>query len=515
MSGEAGGAAAPRTHWVEVDAYDRAAFAALSASSPAYQALLASGGRLLPHFDGFVLDLYALCYKLNIVLHPAPAVSPGATFFRVLLDELRDAPALEALRQQTVLDERVAGLAALLLGEALLELLKSERVLTRAEMLDLWNLEQRAGEIAERGEHAETAAALAAERAGQGGEKQLQELRQRLERENAAARRHLEQQSRRVAQVLGDSAARRQPRVAAQLARTLADLETARDDAEQWSTQFGGGHQSSPAAQLELGHQLARNPKLKRLAQLVGRMRESARRLRRTLYERADHEVFAVGLAADLSRLLPPELLSLRHPTLRRDFRRRLLDGELQVYALRAREQRGHGPMIVCLDGSSSMAGDKEIWAKAVTLTLLDIAARQRRRFRSICFASAETPLQMLELNPRQRSAPELSQVFALAEYFPGGGTDFQKPLDAALACLRADRRRRGDVVFITDGECRVDPAWLRAFQRDKARLGFTVFSVLIDVGPSSLAAVAAFSDHVTSVRQLTDDATREIFLKV
>ena len=505
-----------RQHWIEVDAYDRAAFARLSADSAALRGLLASGGKLLPHFDGFLLDLYALCYKLNIVLHPAETVTPGATFFRVLIDELRGAAALESLRRQTVLDEHVAGLGALLLGEALLELLKSERVLTRAEMLDLWSLEQQAAEIAERREHAEAAEALAAERAGQSGEKQLGELRQRLERENRNAEGHLERQSRRVAQALSDAAARRQPRVAAQLERALADLETARDEAEQWSTQFGGGgHQSSPAAQIDLGRQLARNPKLKRMAQLVGRMRESARALRRTLYERNSAEVFATGQGADLSRLLPPELLSLRHPLLRRDFRRRLLDGELQVYELRAREQRGRGPMVVCLDGSSSMAGDKEIWAKAVTLTLLDIAARQRRRFRSICFSSAETPLQVLELNARQRSTPELSQVFALAEYFPGGGTDFHKPLDAALDCLRADKRRRGDVVFITDGECRVDPDWLRAFQREKARLGFTVFSVLIDVGPSSLPAVTGFSDHVTSVRQLTDDATRDVFLKV
>src|SRR6185295_8006624 len=178
--------AVTRTHWVEVDAYDRAAFANLCADSAALQALLASGGKLLPHFDGFLLDLYALCYKLNIVLHPPEAVTPGATFFRVLIDELRGAAALETLRQQTVLDERVAGLAALLLGESMLELLKSERALTRAEMLDLWNLEQQAEEIAERGEQADVAGELAAERAGQSGEKQLGELRQRLERENAA-----------------------------------------------------------------------------------------------------------------------------------------------------------------------------------------------------------------------------------------------------------------------------------------------------------------------------------------
>ena len=121
----------------------------------------------------------------------------------------------------------------------------------------------------------------------------------------------------------------------------------------------------------------------------------------------------------------------------------------------------------------------------------------------------------MLDLNPRQRSAPDMHQVFTLAEYFPGGGTDFQKPLGAALDCLRRARRTRGDIVFITDGECRVDPEWLREFKREKDRLGFSLFSVLIDVGASSLGALKDFSDHITSVRQLTSEATREIFLKV
>jgi uncharacterized protein with von Willebrand factor type A (vWA) domain len=74
--------------------------------------------------------------------------------------------------------------------------------------------------------------------------------------------------------------------------------------------------------------------------------------------------VFAIGLGSKLSRLLPPELLSRRHPVLRRDFARRLVDGELLVYALRARDQKGRGPRVVCLDGSASMARDKEIWSQ-------------------------------------------------------------------------------------------------------------------------------------------------------
>jgi uncharacterized protein with von Willebrand factor type A (vWA) domain len=161
------------------------------------------------------------------------------------------------------------------------------------------------------------------------------------------------------------------------------------------------------------------------------------------------------------------------------------------------------------------MAGDKEVWSKAVTLTLLDIASRQRRRFRSICFSSPDTPLQILDLNRRQPYAADMRRVFELAEYFPGGGTDFQKPLTAALECLRRSRQKRGDIVFITDGECRVDPEWLREFKREKDKLGFSLFSVLIDVGPSSLGALKDFSDHITSVSQLTSEATRDIFLKV
>ena len=100
-----------------------------------------------------------------------------------------------------------------------------------------------------------------------------------------------------------------------------------------------------------------------------------------------------------------------------------------------------------------------------------------------------------------------------VAEYFPGGGTDFETPLDAAVATLAETRYRRGDVVLITDGECRVSPAWLERFRREKKRLGFSLFSVLIDVGPASAATLAELSDRVTSVSQLNDAAARELFV--
>ena len=206
--------------------------------------------------------------------------------------------------------------------------------------------------------------------------------------------------------------------------------------------------------------------------------------------------------------------MTLHHPVLRKDFHRRYLDQQLLQYSLRGIEEKGKGPMIVCLDGSSSMAGEKEIWSKAVTLTLVDIARRQRRLFRSICFSSADTPLQVLDMNPRDRYELEAKHVMDLAEYFPGGGTDFQRPLDAALECLQQARFKKGDIVFITDGECQVSPEWAEEFRREKERLGFSLFSILIDVGSGSLETLKEFSDRITTIHQLTGEEATDIFVK-
>jgi len=107
-----------------------------------------------------------------------------------------------------------------------------------------------------------------------------------------------------------------------------------------------------------------------------------------------------------------------------------------------------------------------------------------------------------------------MERVMDLAEFFPGGGTDFEKPLDAALECLKKSRYKKGDIVFITDGECQVSGDWAEGFCKEKERLGFSLFSILIDVGPSSLGTLKEFSDRITTIKQLTGDEVKDIFLK-
>ena len=523
-------------HWVESDSYDRTVYEQLRAASPSLQRLEESGASLLPHFRALLRDLFCALFKYNVVFFKADEVLPSAAVNRELLTALHGGELANLLREATVLDEGQAGLATVLLGEGALRLLKSEKTLTRRDLLDVWNVEKQEVLVQERIDEAQNAKELAedaTEDVSQEAQEMLEQTAERMASQARAEDTRLQRLAKQLNQDLSRVQQETHNRFLKEAIAVAQNLDDATQEAESWGLAVGGGHQSSPGRQIELGKRLAGNDKLKKLAAMVGRMKHHALALRRKNFERTNDEVFEVGIGAELSRLLPHELLSLQHPVLRQDFIRRFVDNELLQYDLRGVEAQGKGPLIVCLDGSSSMQGDKEVWAKALTLTLLEIARRERRRFRAICFSSADAPLYSVDLNTRVRYEADMDKVLELAEYFPGGGTDFEKPLDAALDCIKAgtcpasarqgrtrsrfqkSRFQRGDIVFITDGECRVHADWADRFATEKNALGFSLFSILIDIGTSSLGSLKPFSDKITTVSQLTSKEARDVFVKL
>ncbi|HKA30653.1 MAG TPA: hypothetical protein VKH82_14825, partial [Candidatus Binatia bacterium] len=353
----------PRQHcWVESDAFDRSAFAALVADTPSLGALIERGSALVPHFRELTEDLFCLLFKLEPRWRAADEVALASAFNHELLAALRDHPLLESVRAESQLDEMRAGLGTLLLGEHLLTLLREERLLTRGDLLDLWDLERREEELRRTGEEL-----------GELGRTDVAgDTRAKAKRAVAVAQGELRQKSARVAERLAEMPARARAAIPAGLGGLRRELSETTEQAQSWGKGLGAGGRHSAGRQIELGRRLVTNPKLRRLAALVGRMREQALALRRSRFERASEETFDVELGRTLDRLLPPELLALRHPALRRDLLRRHAEGQLLCYRLRGADERGRGPMIVCLDGSSSMAGEKEIWSKAVALTLLE-----------------------------------------------------------------------------------------------------------------------------------------------
>ena len=501
------------TFWIESDAYDRRVWNQLREEAPSLRELADGGATFLPHFASLLQDIFCLLFKYNINFLNETELSPSALLNRTFLNAVKQGGQYDILREQTLLNEARAGLSTLILGERLLALVREEKFLTRRDLRDLWDIQKQEELVSEKIETYQNADTIAEAELTDQGKKALQKAKEQMGSEvqgDAALLRHKATQ---LKEDLKQVEAQASQRLQAETIKVAQQLEDAAEEAEAWGDTIGTGQKSPPGEKLELGRRLAGNEKLKKLARMVGRMKFHAQALRKKVFERASEEVLEVERGDSLHRLLPHEMLSLHHPILRKDFYRRFLDQELIQYSLRGVEEKGKGPMIVCLDGSSSMAGDKEIWSKAVTLTLLEIARKQRRLFRSICFSSAETPLQVLDMNPRDRYEVESKTVMELAEYFPGGGTDFQRPLDAALDCLRQARFKKGDIIFITDGECQVDAAWVESFRNEKERLGFSLFSILIDVGSSSLGTLREFSDRISTIQQLTGDGAKDLFL--
>jgi uncharacterized protein with von Willebrand factor type A (vWA) domain len=514
--------------WLESDSYDRRAWADLGLTASTIRDLVDSGEKLVPHFGALLQDLFFGLFKYNLVWLKPDAVRCSATLNRTVLDQLLPSPGFELLKTRTLLEEDKAVIAALVLGEQVLGMVRSEKLVNRREMLDLWDLKHQEEDLEERAAALKNAAELAEQQKNQNAQdaegdpaaqkdlqKKIDELKDAAARAAQVSEARLNQKARMFEEQFKQRDRTELRRMQLRSAQLSEEIDRVVQDSHDFSLEFGQGGRLSAGERLELGRRLARNKKLGDLARLVGRLKQDARALRRKTLDRGVAEAYDIERGSELGRLIPAELLALHHPGLRADFHRRLLEGAVLQYRLREDEQKGRGPMVVCIDVSSSMQGDKELWAKAVSLTLMDIARRQRRLFRAVLFSSGPEMLRVIDLNDKRRYQPELSKVLEMAEYFPGGGTDFQTPIDAAIALLEDKKLKRGDIVVITDGECQVAPEWLAAMRERKDDLKFSIFAVLVDVGSNDLSTLAQFSDRVSSVKQLTVEGSREIFLKI
>jgi Mg-chelatase subunit ChlD len=270
--------------------------------------------------------------------------------------------------------------------------------------------------------------------------------------------------------------------------------------------QGGNGARVAPGVAVELARRVRNSDKLRRIVELAGRLQATARAKRATRSEYARSELVGVEPTGDLARILPSELVSLADPLRTADLVRRLGERSAMGYSVRGREKTVKGPILVALDMSGSMQGEKDIWAKAIALAIADIARTERRAFGIVLFNSA---LAGCYLATDTRLTPILP-LLELLELAPDGGTDFANPMTWALARIGDASARaafkRADVVLVTDGHASSDAA--RATMARADALGAHVFGISIGAGRGALASWAhdvACIDDVSRDTAATD----------
>lgn len=217
---------------------------------------------------------------------------------------------------------------------------------------------------------------------------------------------------------------------------------------------FGSGEPKyeSPEHALTIADMWANNPTLRAIAELFGRMEPDTRYQRAKRVVGGQEEIVDLEFGDDLKRVVTSELGALvADETLADDFFARYLAGEILCYQTVGEQHAGRGPIIVVGDGSGSMGGSRNIWARALGMTLLSIARREKRDFAFVEFSSVSDVKSWIFHAKANLSA---DQIVDMASHFFGGGTQPLVGMTRAVQILRESTQfKMADLVLISDGE--------------------------------------------------------------
>lgn len=424
------------------------------------------------------------------MLEEAPArlpAQPGSELWDRLHAEIDAIPEVADLHARCVGDEGAAGIAAQVIVDTLV---------AKAPAPDVDPL----GDPAADAETAESIRRMMAQHPAASPEhaaaQQVVDAVEAQAQQNAARNAH-------AASMMDGVAVRNALRAAA------AAAQQAIDEAERVENAFscGQGAHSSRRERRAVAQQVApmlkQSARLRRIAELAGRLKRIARDQQARKPDHGADEYTGVELGADVERLLPAEWAASDDPDLEDWFYQKHAERALQQIELAAKPQKQRGPIVLLLDSSGSMRhNDAAEWAAAVAMAFLDIAVHQRRAFALVHFGGQVLRTDRFAANAKVDPAA----VARAVDYFAAdGGTNFMAALDAGLTECHTGEFANADIVMVTDGLAQVTSDMLGRVNGARRERGLHVYSILIGTEPQG-SVNAQFSDEVVELGQVLRD---------
>lgn len=271
------------------------------------------------------------------------------------------------------------------------------------------------------------------------------------------------------------------------------------------------------APRSEVRAALLRNKKLMNVVRLAGRLKVRAIAKQRSKARPGAEELCDITMGADVSRLVPSELANLADEATEALLYRRLMERSAVCYEMRGRETKAEGPIIMVVDESGSMGCvgangcTRDEVAKAIALTMMELAARQNRPFAYVRFAERVVGVDMF---PKPAQLP-LAELEKFVMKFNGGGTAIGVGLrEAGKLLVSAAQERtatnkdaapwsKADVILVSDGQSYDNEAQASAVKTIKGA-GAHLYGLFI--GNDRSKATEKLCDEVV----LVDDTTIE-----
>jgi uncharacterized protein with von Willebrand factor type A (vWA) domain len=287
-------------------------------------------------------------------------------------------------------------------------------------------------------------------------------------------------------------------RVSQALTEATQEGEEAKEAAAALGLGPGAPGSNDPKAIAALYRRVRSDPKLRRICELAGRYRRVAQSKQRRKAIHGRDDLVGVVTDGDLGRLLHHELAKLAIPEFEEDTLRRFIERQTMCRAYASVESVAKGPLIVSVDESGSMEGDKGHTAKALALALAWVARQQKRRIALVAY-SGSSGERLLALPPGRWNEAALMDWLAA---FIGCGSNLDVPVRELPRYYEQLHAPVGatDVIFITDALCRIAPSLQAQFNAWKQQVRARLITLVIASTPGDLTAI---SDEIHQVDAL------------
>jgi uncharacterized protein with von Willebrand factor type A (vWA) domain len=282
------------------------------------------------------------------------------------------------------------------------------------------------------------------------------------------------------------------------LAQAEEEVELAHESAA--ALGFGKGQPgSNDAKRIGAIYKRVRSSKmLHKICNLAGKFRRLAQAKQRQKTKHGFDELLGLKADNDLGRMLPQELVALLDPVLEQDVLRRFMERQLWCREFQGSEPVGKGPIIIVLDESGSMVGERNHAAKALALALAWIA-RQQKRWCALIAYSGDSGERILPLPLGKWDEVALMDWL---EAFIGMGSDLDVPVREMPKFYESLKAPKGktDLIFLTDAACNISGKLAKIFIDWKRSVQAKLITLVIDSEPVDLAKI---SDEVHRIRSV------------
>ncbi len=396
-------------HSVDTDKLDIHFFEEVRSNNPVIEATLKEAQKDYEPFGELQQDIFSSLYRYKPHRLQEHKIKTSHLLNYHVIGDVMDSPKYKELRAHTRLDDINSTLGTEVLGDEAHELIKQLKE-QMEKLKELMDAEGKAGDEEGEGEGEGKEGDGEGNGKGKSSEKlTLSEAQKRLEEAKKVFKESMKKKE--VKQKINKM-----------LDKTQQKLTETSEMIENWGLAGDNTFTSMPYHEkMELLKKLRDSAKLKKIAELAGRFKRIATNRQREKVKKGTDEIYDLSLGRELNRIIPAELMKLRHPSTKKQFYKDFAEGKLLQYELRGKEKKQKGAIVVAIDDSGSMQGDPEIWAKSVAMALLEVAIYQKRSFYCIHFDHT-TDIKHLHTNEFPKNSPKnINEIIDMAEYFSGG----------------------------------------------------------------------------------------------